>query len=90
MKPLDKEKVKIRNLIGILEEPTIEDLLFEIVLFLDNDTRYESSFKASEAFQRTSVRINSSLSKDLDHLVELGYLEKNKGSLYKVVKHLWE
>ena len=93
MKPLDISKAKIKHLIGIIEEPTLEDLLFEIVYFLDEERRYDgetSQFKTREAFFKTRVRILESISDDLDKLVEMGYLEKLKYSSYRVIKHLWE
>lgn len=90
MKPINPENVKIKNLIGIVDNPTHEDLLYEIVYFLDNERRYDSEFKTHEAFLKTRVRISSLLSEDLDKLSEMGYLEKLKYSNYKVIKHLWE
>jgi len=90
MKPININNVKIKNLIGIIENPTLEDLLYEIVSFLDNESRYDSEFKTHEAFLKTRVRLSSLLSEDLDKLTELGYLEKLKYSNYRVVKHLWE
>jgi len=90
MKLLNYKITKIKNLIGIVENPTLEDLLFEIVSFLDNERRYESEFKTHEAFLKTRVRLSSLLSEDLDELVKLGYLEKLKYSNYRVIKHLWE
>jgi hypothetical protein len=90
MKRLNQKKVKIKNLIGIVDNPTLEDLLFEIVYFLDNERRYDDEFKTHEAFLKTRIRISSLLSEDLDELVKLGYLEKLKYSNYKVIKHLWE
>ena len=93
MKPLDISKAKIKHLIGIIEEPTHEDLLFEIVYFLDEERRYDeetSQFKTREAYFKTRVRILETISDDLDKLVEMGYLERLKYSSYRVVKHLWE
>lgn len=93
MKPLDINIVKIKNLIGIINEPTLEDLLFEIVLFLDNEKRYNETdeiFKSNEVYLKTRVRISSSLSEDLNELVNMGYLEKLKYTNFRVIKHLWE
>jgi hypothetical protein len=90
MKPVNHNVVKIKNLIGIIENPTLIDLLFEIVSFLDSERRYDDEFKTHEAFMKTRVRLSSFLSDDLDELVKLGYLEKGKYSSYKVSKHLWE
>jgi hypothetical protein len=90
MYPIDQNKVKIKNLIGILENPTLYDLLYEIVSFLDAEGRHDSEFKTHEAFLKTRVRFSSLLSEDLDKLVEMGYLEKLKHANYRVIKHLWE
>lgn len=90
MKPIKKKNVKMKNLIGIIDEPTHEDLLFEIVQFLDNSKRYDGEFKMREVSMYTRVRIGKELQDDIDKLIEMGYLEKLKYTSYKVLKHLWE
>lgn len=90
MKPIDENLVKIKNLIGIIENPTLEDLLYEIVSFLDNERNYEGEFKIRDVFLKTHVRISSDLHDDVNKLIEMGYIEKLKYSNYKVIKHLWE
>ena len=90
MKPINKKNVKMKNLIGIIDNPTYEDLLFEIVQFLDNTKRYDGEFKVREVSLFTRVRIKSELNDDITELVKLGYLEKLKYTSYKVLKHLWE
>ena len=90
MNPINQNNVKIKNLIGIIDTPTYEDLLFEIVSFLDNEKRYDGEFKTRDAYFKTRVRISSEISDDIDELVKLGYVEKLKYSNYKVIKHLWE
>jgi hypothetical protein len=90
MKFLDKNKVKIKNLIGIIENPTYEDLLFEIVLFLNDDANKEGNFKIKDVYFRTKTRLSSDIREDVAGLVERGYVERIKYSEYKVIKHLWE
>jgi len=90
MKPINKQNVKMKNLIGIIDNPTYEDLLFEIVLFLDNENRYDGEFKVREVSLFTRSRISSELVKDINKLVKLGYAEKLKYTSYKILKHLWE
>jgi len=90
MKPINKKIVKIKNLIGIVDNPTYEDLLFEIVQFLDNESRYDGEFFKREVSLFTRVRINSNLEDDIHELEKLGYIEKLKYTSYKVLKHLWE
>ena len=90
MVQLNIKKAKIKNLIGIIENPTYEDLLFEIVQFLSNENRLDGEFKTREVSLKTRVRISSELNDDIDKLAELGYVEKLKYSSYKVIKHLWE
>lgn len=90
MKPIDKKNVKIKNLIGIIDNPTYEDLLFEIVNFLNDEGQYNGEFKTRDVFLKTRIRFHSDISDDMDELVKLGYLEKLKYSSYRVIKHLWE
>lgn len=90
MKPIKKKNVKMKNLIGIIDSPIYEDLLFEIVQFLDNSKRHDGEFKLREVSMYTRVRIGSELQDDIDELIKLGYLEKLKYTSYKVLKHIWE
>jgi len=90
MKPIRKDNVKIKNLIGIIDEPTHNDLLFEIVEFLDNERRYDGEFRLRDVAFNTRVRISSDLKEDISELIKLGYLEKLKYTSFKVLKHLWE
>lgn len=90
MIPLDYSKAKIKNLLSIIDEPTHEDLLFEIIDFLENENRHDGKFTTHETYLKTRTRILSSVTKDLNKLVELGYLEKHKQSTYEVIKHCWE
>ena len=44
MRGISKNKAKIKNLIGIIENPIPEDLLFEIVSFLEKENRLDEHF----------------------------------------------
>ena len=90
MKPINKETVKLKHLIGIIPDPIYEDLLYEIVNFLNNELRFDGEFKMREVSLKTRVRINLDVTDDVEKLVELGYIEKLKYSNYTVLKHLWE
>ena len=90
MKPINKNIVKLKHLIGIVPNPTYEDLLYEIVNFLNNELRFDGEFKTREVSLKTHIRISNDLNNDIDKLEELGYLEKLKYSSYTVIKHLWE
>ena len=87
MKKINKNKIKIKNLIGIIDEPTHEDLLFEIVSFLENEQKNE--FKKWDVSMKTRCRIKPSLEEDLQNLVDKGYLEHLGWTKYKLLKHIW-
>jgi hypothetical protein len=90
MNPIDYENAKIKNLLGIIDEPTYEDLLFEIVDFLGNENRLDETFNIREASLKTKVRIKKDFVEDVDKLEKLGYIEKVRYTQYKVLKNLWE
>lgn len=90
MKPIKKKNVKMKNLIGIIDDPKLEDLLFEIVQFLDNTKRYDGEFLKREVSLFTRVRIKKDVIDDLEELIKLGYIEKGKYTSYTILKHLWE
>ena len=90
MKPINYNIVKIKNLIGIIENPTYEDLLFEIVSFLDNEKNYSGEFKNHDVWAKTRVRINSEFKDDITELIKMGYVESIKFANFRVIKHLWE
>ena len=90
MLPIDIKKSKIKNLISIVDNPTYEDLLFEIAQFLSNENRLDGEFKTREVSLKTRTRMTAELNNDIDKLVKMGYVEKLKYSSYKLIKHLWE
>ena len=90
MKPINEKNVKIKNLIGIIDDPIYEDLLFEIVSFLNDEKTYDEEFRVRDVALKTRVRITSDLNDDIDKLVSLGYVEKLKYTSYKIIKHNWE
>jgi len=87
MKKINKSKIKIKNLIGIIDEPTHEDLLFEIVSFLEDEQKVE--FNKGETSLKTRCRIGETLDEDLKILVDLGYIEHQGWTKYKLLKHPW-
>ena len=48
MQKINRQKIKIKNLIGIVDDPVEEDLLFEIVDFLESESRLDGVFKKAE------------------------------------------
>jgi len=89
MKQLNIKKAKIKNLIGLIDTPELEDLLFEIVYFLDSEQRYDGIFSAREVSLKTRVRVSEDLLADLDTLAEKKYIKKLKNLQFEVLKHLW-
>lgn len=90
MKKINKKKAKIKNLIGVIDNPSPEDLLFEIIQFLESENRMDGEFKKWDVAMKTRCRINSSLDEDLEILVDKGFIEHNKYTIFKVLKHPWE
>ena len=90
MKGIQKKKIKIKNLIGIVDKPTLEDLLFEIVSFLEKEDRLEDFFIKHEVNLKTRCRIEEDLDKDLKKLLEEGWIEHHGWTKYKLLKHPWE
>jgi len=90
MKKIDRKRLKIKNLIGIIDNPTHEDLLFEIVDFLENERRFDGRFIKQEVKDKTRCRIESDILEDLQVLCDLGYLKKGKWTYYHVINHPWE
>lgn len=88
MKKVNRSKVKIKNLIGIVNNPTHEDLLFEIISFLEDEKREE--FIKWDVIVKTRCRIGKSVEEDLSVLEDLGYIKHLKYTKYIVVKHPWE
>jgi len=88
MKKINKNQIKIKNLLGIIENPTHEDLLFEIVSFLEDENKEE--FKKWDVSMKTRSRIRPSIEEDLQVLVNKGYLEHQKYTMFKLINHPWQ
>lgn len=87
LKKINKDKIKIKNLLGIIDNPTHRDLLFEIVTFLEDEGKDE--FKKWDVAMKTRSRIGSSLEEDLQVLVDKGYINHEKYTMYKLISHPW-
>ena len=91
MKPIDKNKLPLKYLINFtIINPCIEDLLFEIVNFLDKDNRYDGEINYWEICNKTVTRISDNIDDDINILIERGFIEKGKYTKYNIIKHLWE
>jgi len=90
MKSINKNNVKLKNIIGIIDEPTYTDLLYEIVHYLDNIKKYDGIFKIKDISLVTKCRINSELIDDINELIALGYVEQINKNTFKIIKHKWE
>lgn len=89
MKIINKSKVKIKNLMGIIDNPTYDDLLFEIVSFLENENRLDDEFIKQEISLKTRCRIESDLDLDLKKLQETGFIEHKGWTKWQLLKHPW-
>lgn len=89
MKGINKNRIKIKNLIGIVDNPSFEDLLFEIVSFLEKENRLEDEFIKQEVNLKTRCRIEEDLDLDLKRLQEMGYIEHRGWTKWKLLKHPW-
>ena len=89
MKGINTGKIKVKNLIGIVDNPVYEDLLFEIVSFLEKESRLEDEFIKQEVSLKTRCRIEEDLDRDLKKLQELGYIEHRGWTKWKLLKHPW-
>lgn len=86
---MNRQKIKIKNLIGLIDNPTYEDLLFEIIDFLEIERKTNAKFKKWDVAMKTRCRIGSKIIDDLDVLCKKGFIKKLKYSQYKVIKHPW-
>ena len=89
MKGIQRKKIKIKNLIGIVDNPTHEDLLFEIVSFLEKEDRLDDEFNKEEVNLKSRCRIEENLDLDLRKLMEGGWIEHKGWTKYKLLKHPW-
>lgn len=90
MKGINRKKIKIKNLLGIVDEPTYEDLLFEIVDFLEKESRLDDDFIKYEVGLKTRCRIGENLEDDLSKLQDLGYIQHRGWTKYHLLKHPWQ
>lgn len=86
---INKNKLPFKYLIDFtFINPTIEDLLYEIVsLVIDKN---ENIINNWEINNKTKTRINENIEKDIQLLIDKGYLEKDKYTKYKILHHPWK
>lgn len=90
MEYIDINKVKFKNLLNLVLEPSYEDLLYELVSYLISENRMDGIFNFKEANNNTKYRISESLENDLKELEAKGFIKKLKYSQYQIIKHLWQ
>ena len=90
MNLLNRKKIKIKNLIGLVDNPTYEDLLFEIVDFLEIEKKTHGEFNKWDVSMKTRCRIGKEIIDDLDELCKMGFIKHLNYTRYQVIKHPWE
>lgn len=93
MEKLNRDVVPLKNVLGLVTDPSILDLLYEIVDFLDIEGRLDGVFTTKEVLAKTKVRVNEFVEDDIELLVSEGYISKAKGKSngkYVLEKHPWD
>lgn len=90
MKKINKKIVPLKYLIRFTIFPDINDLLYEIVNYLELENRMDGEFNIAEVVNKTHTRIGDNVEEDLQTLINKGFIEKLKYTKYRIVKHLWE
>ena len=81
-------KVELKYKIGYTKEsPTKYDLLYEIAEFLQAENKED--FNEWEVKNKTKSRLGT-LEENLQGLIEEGFIEKEKYTKYRLLKHLWQ
>lgn len=85
---IDKNKVELKYLINFTKiNPSNYDLLFEISSFLESENK--DTFNEWELKNKTRSRVKS-LDENIKTLIDEGYIEKDKYTKYKLLKHKWQ
>ncbi len=96
VKPLDKNKVKIKHLLYFEGEnyPTEEDCLYEILDCLQQQNMLDKSFTKSDVIRQVKGRYKGMKMVDmLEYFANKGYFEmtpRSGNNLFKILKHPWE
>jgi predicted transcriptional regulator len=87
MLPINQLKVELKYKIGYTKEnPSKYDILYEIAEFLQLENKDE--FNEWEIKNKTKSRFGT-LEENVKILIEEGFIEKEKYTKYKLLKHLW-
>lgn len=85
---IDKNKVELKYLINFVKyNPSKYDLLFEISNFLESENK--DTFNEWELKNKTHSRVGT-LDENIKILIDEGYIEKDKYTKYKLLKHKWQ
>ena len=87
MLPINQLKVELKYKIGYTKEnPSKYDILYEIAEFLQLENKDE--FNEWELKNKTKSRFGT-LEENVKILIEEVFIEKEKYTKYKLLKHLW-
>lgn len=88
MIPINPLKVELKYKISYTKlNPTKYDLLYELAEFLQNENK--DVFNEWELKNRTKSRVDT-LEENLNVLIQEGFIEKDKYTKYRLLKHLWQ
>ncbi|MEG1141611.1 MAG: hypothetical protein RSE41_04050 [Clostridia bacterium] len=87
---INKNNVKLKNLLGLVDNPNKYDLLYEIINFLNEENRLDGIFTLRDVSLKTKIRITDDVEKDLKLLIEEQYIKQIKKTTFEVIKHKWE
>lgn len=97
VKNINRDKVKIKHLLGVRGEnyPTVEDFLYEVVAELQELDMLDKEFTTKNIAKNVHSRIaeNGTLADSLLILKEKGFcsmVEAPKRNLFKLINHPWE
>ncbi len=90
MKKINRNKLPFKYHINFtIINPCIEDILYELINFLEIENRFDGEFNHWEICNKTITRINT-IEEDIEELINKGYIEKLKYTKYKIISHPWE
>lgn len=86
---IDKKKVPFKYIIEYRDCDPLH-LLYQVLTYLGFSNREDLEFTIPEVNMHTTVREDGKALPLIDKLVEMRYVEKIKGTRYKVILNPWQ
>ena len=83
-----KEKVPIKYLLGIEDYPTLEGILYELMIHMNENKK--DTFSKTDLSLYVKTRVSDNIDNDIEELIQKGYIKQMGKRTYMIINVPWK